>query len=133
MIVGLGIDIVTVSRIEEVILSQGEAFLKRLFTPNEQAYCRAKRNPYPYFAARFAAKEAFSKALGSGMREGMAWVDIEVVHDELGCPFVRLQGGVQSLAERLFQDKGALAWHLSLSHTDEYAAATVVLECKEQV
>ena len=79
MIVGLGIDISEVNRIREAIERHGEAFLKRVYTPSEIAYCKKHRDPYERYAARFAAKEAAMKALGTGWSRGVRWVDIEVV------------------------------------------------------
>src|SRR5580693_7408283 len=101
MIAGLGIDICEVNRIREAIERHGEAFLKRVYTPSEIAYCKKHRVPYERFAARFAAKEAAMKALGTGWRRGVRWVDFEVVRESGGRPTIRLDGEARKIAEEL--------------------------------
>ena len=125
MIYGIGIDLVEIDRMERAITRSGPRLVERLYTPGERAYCSAKRLPYPCFAARFACKEAFLKALGTGLRKQMRWRDIEVRRDLLGKPFLHLHG---YLRERC-ADAGVRHIHLSLSHSASHAVAQVVLEC----
>ncbi len=98
--------------------------LERVFTPQERSYALQKRDPAPHLAARFAAKEAFLKALGTGLRDGLAWQQIEIERDSLGCPELNLSGR----AAELMRQRGARQAHLSYSHDGDYAVATVVLE-----
>lgn len=122
MIVGIGVDIVQVRRIAETLEKHGERFERRLFTEEEIAYCRSRAaRSAEHFAARFAAKEAFSKALGTGLADGIRWRDIGVSREPSGRPIFTLTG---LTAERCT----GMTAHLSLSHTDETAMATVVLE-----
>lgn len=125
MIYGIGIDLVEIDRMERAITRSGPRLVERLYTADERAYCSAKRFPYPCFAARFACKEAFLKALGTGLRKHMRWRDIEVRRDPLGKPSLRLHG---YLRERC-ADAGIRHIHLSLSHSAGHAVAQVVLEC----
>ncbi|HLS89342.1 MAG TPA: holo-ACP synthase [Sphingobacteriaceae bacterium] len=122
MILGLGIDMVDVGRVEQAHGRKGAAFLNRLFTPGEQAAAGDGPHRYRRLAARLAAKEALVKALGTGLRDGR-WLDAEVVNDPLGKPSLRVTGG---LARRL-QAMGVTGVHLSLTHENHYAAAVVVL------
>ncbi|MCS7000236.1 MAG: holo-ACP synthase [Bacteroidota bacterium] len=122
MIIGIGIDIVEVERIAAAIERYGEQFLRRVYTETERAYCeRAASQRFLHYAARFAAKEAFSKAIGTGLRHGFRLCDCGVVHTESGQPQIALSG---ILAERW----GKYPVHLSLSHTRHYAAACVIIE-----
>jgi holo-[acyl-carrier protein] synthase len=105
-------------------LAPDNAVLLRLFTAEEREYCLQKRDPAPHFAARFAAKEAFLKALGTGLRDGLSWHQIVVVRDELGCPFLHLNGR----AAEYLQERKACQAHLNYSHDGDYAVATVILE-----
>ena len=124
MIVGVGMDLVQIVRVDALLERKGERALARLFTPAEAARCRAGRSPRESFAARFAAKEAFFKALGTGWGRGGAWTEVEVVSAPSGAPSLRLHGAAAALAEAA----GVRRVHLSLTHTDELAAAYVVLE-----
>ncbi|HEY3929524.1 MAG TPA: holo-[acyl-carrier-protein] synthase [Candidatus Koribacter sp.] len=124
MIVGTGIDIVEVPRIAKSIERFRERFLNRVFTTAEIAYCDSKVNRMERFAARFAAKEAAMKAIGTGMRGGVTWRDFEVGREPSGRPVMLLHGKAAQVAERL----GARRTHLSVSHTEEHAVAYVVLE-----
>jgi holo-[acyl-carrier protein] synthase len=124
MIVGTGVDITDVSRIKAAVERFGDRFLERVFTPEEVRYCTAKANPAERLAARFAAKEAGMKALGTGLRHGITWHDVEVVRQPGGRPAVRFSGKAAEFAERL----GCKRAHLSLTHTAEQAMAFVVLE-----
>jgi holo-[acyl-carrier protein] synthase len=118
-----GTDILYIPRIEEALVNHGERFLKRVYTSQELSYCR---NRIPELAARFAAKEAISKALGVGMRimakEGIYWHDAEVVNDHLGKPLVKLHGKALLRAQAL----GLTQWSISLTHEKDYAVAFVV-------
>ena len=125
MIYGIGVDLVEIDRMERAIVRSGPRLVERLYTADERAYCGAKRFPYPCFAARFACKEAFLKALGTGLRKHMRWRDVEVRRDPLGKPFLQLYG---YLRERC-ADAGIRHVHLSLSHSASHAIAQVVLEC----
>jgi holo-[acyl-carrier protein] synthase len=120
-----GVDLIEISRIEQVLERHGERFLARVFTPAEVIYCRARPAE---LAARFAAKEAVSKALGVGMRlmarEGIRWHEAEIVGDHRGKPLVRLHGRAARRAEGL----GLTQWAVSLSHTDNHAIAFVVAQ-----
>jgi len=123
-ICGLGVDLVRIGRFEKLLDTGKTAVLERIFTPAERDYALAKKFPAPHFAARFAAKEAFLKALGLGLRDGLSWQDLEVVRDQLGKPSLALRGR----ALELFRERGATALHLSYSHDGDYATATVILE-----
>src|SRR5450759_4761629 len=101
MIVGLGLDIAEVDRIEASIRRHGRAFVERVFTPAEIAYCERHRNRAERFAGRFAAKEAAMKALGTGWRCGVRWVDIEVIREASGKPALKLSGASRAIADRL--------------------------------
>jgi holo-[acyl-carrier protein] synthase len=126
LIVGTGIDIAEIARFERFVAENNLALLQRLFTPGETAYCRARRLAAQHFALRFAAKEAFLKALGTGLRDGINWLDIEVVNDELGKPLLELSGK----AAEYFVAAGGVKCHLSMSHDAGCAVAMVVLEGK---
>ncbi|MBN1754802.1 holo-ACP synthase [bacterium] len=124
MILGAGIDIIEVNRIRRVIERYGRYFTARLFSETEIEYCEGKARSCPYFAARFAAKEAFLKALGTGLADGIRWKDIQVLNDSRGKPFIKCTGKAQ---ERLEARKVSQI-QLSITHTDNYAAAIVILE-----
>jgi holo-[acyl-carrier protein] synthase len=124
MIVGTGIDLVEIDRIQRAIERYGPRFLNRVFTPAEQAYCRRKRKSAESFAARFAAKEAGAKALGTGISFGVAWLEIEVVRELSGRPTLRFHGRAAQIAARL----GVARASVSLTHTASLAQASVVLE-----
>lgn len=124
MIRGIGVDIVKVDRIEKAVERWGYRFLKRIFTPAEIERCQKRARPAQCLALRFAAKEAFAKALGLGMREGLRWRDIEVVHDNFGKPDLLLHNQAQRLLEAV---EASRTW-LSLSDERESALAVVVLE-----
>ena len=124
MIRGVGVDIVKVDRIEQAVERWGHRFLKRIFTAAEIERCQQRARPAQCLALRFAAKEAFAKALGLGMRKGLRWRDIEVVHDHLGKPDLLLHNQAQRLLEGV---EASRTW-LSLSDERESALAVVVLE-----
>ena len=124
MIVGIGTDLAEVTRIERSISRFGSRFLDRIYTSREQRYCSSKANGSERFAARFAAKEAAMKAIGTGWSFGVRWVDFEVTNEPSGRPTLALSGVAKSFAERL----GAKRISLSLTHTAETAFAVVILE-----
>jgi holo-[acyl-carrier protein] synthase len=125
MILGIGIDIIEVARIRAALENPrtGTRFRARVFTDEEVAYCRRRRNGHESFAARFAAKEATMKALGHGFGQGIGWREIEVVRGD-GAPTVRLYGAARRYADAL----GVRRLHLSLTHTAELAMACVIAE-----
>lgn len=123
MIFGVGIDHIEVARVEEK-LTATTGLKERLFTPNEIAYCESQHHGYKNFAARFAAKEAFFKALGTGWRHGMAYTDIEIVRDELGKPACHVTGKVKERIDEI----GITGIHVSLTHVKDLAGAMVLLE-----
>ena len=124
MIVGIGIDLEDVERVRRSIERHGARFLDRVYTPAEIAYVESKANKYERYTARFAAKEAGMKALGTGWDKGVHWRDLEVVNRNDGCPRLVLTGGALGRAEAL----GAKHVHISLSHTQQGAVAQVILE-----
>ncbi len=124
MIVGTGVDIVETSRIEKALERHGERFARRLYTPGEIAYCEKFKNKAERYAARFAAKEAAFKALGTGWREGVRWIDVEVTHRPSGKPELRLSGRAEQLAGAL----GVTRTAVSISHADRYVVAQVIFE-----
>ena len=124
MIVGTGIDIAEVPRIAASIERFGGRFLRRVFTAGEIRYCESKANRAERYAARFAAKEAAMKALGTGWNRGVRWRDIEVTREPGGRPTILLHGQAAEFAAKL----GAVYVSLSLSHTAEQAIAQVILE-----
>ena len=124
MILGIGIDIIEVGRIQASYERFGERFLKRILHPNEISYCLSHRVPAPFLAARFAAKEAISKAFGTGIGAQLGWRDMEVGRKDSGEPYVILHDRGQELLRR----RGGRMVHLSMSHTANYAAAVAVLE-----
>jgi len=128
MITGIGTDIVEVTRVEGETARLGPAFLQEVFTPAEIEYCERRRRKYESYAARFAAKEAFLKALGTGGRDGIGWQEIEIVLDDRGRPDLALRGRAKELAD----ERGVSGVHVSLSHSRELAAAVVVLEAGDE-
>ena len=124
MIVGSGIDLVEIGRVQRSIDRYGQRFLDRVYTAAEQAYCLRKRKSAESFAARFAAKEAGAKALGTGISHGVNWLEIEVAREPGGRPTLQFHGRAAEFAGRL----GARHAALSVTHTAELAMASVVLE-----
>jgi holo-[acyl-carrier protein] synthase len=124
MIVGTGVDITEVPRIKTAVERFGERFLNRVFTPEEARYCLGKANAAERLAARFAAKEAGMKAIGTGLRHGVTWQDVEVVRLPGQRPNLKFSGKAAEFAMQL----GCKHVHLSLSHTTEHAIAYVILE-----
>ena len=124
MIVGSGIDIEEVSRIRGAIERHGRRFVERIFTPREVAYAEQAANRYERYTARFAAKEAAMKALGTGWDHGVRWVDVEVISERKSRPTLRFHGRAADLAASL----ACRSISLSLSHTRQTAVAQVILE-----
>ncbi len=124
MIVGLGIDVAEVKRIQRVLEAQGERFLRRVYTPDEAAYCEQFKNKYERYAGRFAVKEAAMKALGTGWSRGVRWVDIEVVRVKGRRPTLALKGEAKKIADAL----GVKNIAVSITHTSEQAFAQVIFE-----
>jgi len=124
VIVGLGVDIVAVARIQDLLEREPERFLARTFTAAERDYCLKRGRPAESLAARFAAKEAVMKVLGTGWAEGVGFLQVEVVRDQKGSPGLELSGEAQTRAMTL----GITKMHLSLSHTADLAVAVAVAE-----
>ncbi len=124
VVTGLGIDLAEVARIQASLDRYGSRFLGRVYSPREQGYCMSRRNPAQHLAARFAAKEAAAKALGTGISRGVGWHDFEVTREPGEPPGLLLSGRAESLAA----DRGVLRISLSLSHTDVHATAIVIFE-----
>jgi holo-[acyl-carrier protein] synthase len=124
LIVGMGVDIAEVQRIRAAIEKGGEAFLRRVYTANEVAYCERFKNKFERFAGRFAAKEAAMKALGTGWQHGVRWVDLEVVREKSGRPTLTIAGEAGKIAARL----GVKNIAISITHTADQALAQVIFE-----
>jgi holo-[acyl-carrier protein] synthase len=124
MIYGIGIDLIRISRIDRLLRRWRDRFTGKVFTAAEVVECSARPRPAAAFALRFAAKEAFSKALGTGVRQGVSWVDIETISMPGGRPCLRVHGKTGSLCS----ERKITAFHLSLSDEGEYGSAVVVLE-----
>ena len=124
MIVGMGVDIAEVERIQGAIERYGEVFLTRIYTRKEREYCEKFKNKYERYAGRFAAKEAAMKALGTGWRRGVRWVDLEVVREASGRPKLELGGEAGKIAKQL----GVKNIALSITHTASQALAQVIFE-----
>jgi len=126
MIIGVGIDVIEVERLARD-LAKKAGVIQELFAAKEIAYCRRKRYPSQHFAARFCAKEALFKALGSGKRGKMSWQDVQILNNDVGLPFVKLRGATKEQARRL----GVNRIHVTLSHTRQMAAACVIMETED--
>jgi holo-[acyl-carrier protein] synthase len=124
VIVGSGVDLCEVSRIKDAIARHGRRFIERIYTDREIAYAERKANKYERYAARFAAKEAGMKALGTGWRGGVRWRDFEVINLPSGRPTLQFHGKAAEYAEKL----GAANISLSMTHTSVQAMAMVILE-----
>ncbi len=124
MIVGLGLDVAEIDRIEAAITRHGAPFLERVFTPGEVAYCERHRQRFERYAARFAVKEAAMKALGTGWTQGVAWRDIEVVRESSGKPTLQLSGVARKVADRL----GVRTISVTITHSGNLALAQVIFE-----
>ncbi|MGH9407748.1 MAG: holo-ACP synthase [Terriglobia bacterium] len=127
MIVGTGIDIADTHRIRESIKRYGGRFRNRIYTPGEIAYCERFKDTAERYAARFAAKEAAFKALGTGWKAGVRWLDVEIVHQPGGRPDLVLRGRAEAIAREM----GVARMAVSLSHAHRYAMAQVIFESDE--
>lgn len=119
---GIGIDVVEVERIASAIERHGEPFLSKIFSDAERAYCESRKHPAMHYAARFAAKEAVVKALGTGIGANAGLRDLEVVNDEAGAPKLRLSGAAEAFAKQ----HGITDIQISLTHARDYAAANAI-------
>ncbi|OPZ15446.1 MAG: Holo-(acyl-carrier-protein) synthase [candidate division BRC1 bacterium ADurb.BinA364] len=124
MIVGIGVDLIEVERVEKVLEKHSGRFAARVYTEIEQAYCSGKARPSLHYAARFAAKEAFLKAIGTGLTQGVSWREIGVVHLPSGQPMLQLEGR----ALELMSARGGERALVSLSHSKGHACAVVLIE-----
>jgi holo-[acyl-carrier protein] synthase len=124
MILGVGTDLIEIARIQQSIARFGERFLARVFTPREIEYCQRKKNGAESFAARFAAKEAGAKALGTGISHGVNWLELEVTREPTGRPMLQLSGRAAERARWL----GVTRVSLSLTHSRDTALAVVIME-----
>ncbi len=122
MVLGLGIDIIEISRIKESIDEYGNNFLQKVYTPKEIEYCSTKANKYQHFAARFAAKEAVYKAFSTSHQEGLSWQDIEITNEPSGMPIVKLNGKLKSF---LSKDKDL---KISISHSDNFVTCVAIID-----
>ena len=129
IIFGIGTDIVNIKRISKTIKLNGPKFKNRIFSKNEIEYCEKKRNSSAYFAKRFAAKEALSKALGTGIRKGIDFKNIEVTNNIHGKPSIILKGNVEKYLKKKLKNKKYYL-HLSLSDDEPWAQATVIISHK---
>ena len=124
LIIGCGIDLVKIERIEKIIKRWGDNFIFRIFTPLEREYCEKKKgNKYQSYAGKFAAKEALLKSLGLGLG-GVNWKEIEIENNELGQPIIETSGKLKNIASV----KGVSKYFITISHTKDYAIAQVILE-----
>lgn len=121
MVKGIGVDIIEIERIRKSIGDLGDSFLQKIFTSSEIAYCNSKPNAFQHFAARFAAKEALSKAVATGWAGEFRWKDVEVMNEPSGKPLLTLHGSMKELLSRC-------SVFVSLSHSDHHVVAIVVLE-----
>jgi holo-[acyl-carrier protein] synthase len=132
MIIGLGEDLVDIKRIEKLIADKGDRFLEKCFTPSEIDKATTNHKSHDryvaYFAKRFAAKEACLKALGTGMRDGLFWHDMDISNDALGRPILTITGGVEAKLIQLANGFEKTAIHITLSDESHLAKATVILE-----
>ena len=124
MIIGTGVDVVEIARIRGVLERLKDRFILRVFTAAEQQFCAQHRDPVPHYAVRFAAKEALFKAIGTGWAKGVTWLDAEVLRERQEAPVLKLHGEAQRLSELM----GTCKTHISLSHSNQWAVAVVILE-----
>lgn len=123
-VAGVGVDLARIDRFRRLLAAEKAGVIDRIFTAGEKTYAFARKDPAPFLAVRFAAKEAFLKALGLGLRQGVTWQDMDVVKDDLGCPSLSLSGR----AAQILRERGVSVVHLSYSHDGDYGVATVILE-----
>jgi len=125
-IYGIGTDIVNINRVKKSLKKKNNAFKKKIFSKNEVLYCDSKKKPLSFYAKRFAAKEAMSKALGTGIRKGINFKDIEVKNDKFGKPFISLKGSTDKYLRKKIKKKNYKIY-LSLSDDVPWAQATVII------
>ena len=125
-IFGIGTDIINIKRMEKSIKKNGDNFINKVFSKNEILYCKKKKNPFPFYAKRFAAKEALSKALGTGIRKGIKFKNIEITNDNFGKPSIELKGTTAAFLKKKIKTK-KYDIHLSLSDDIPWAQATVII------
>ena len=125
-IFGIGTDIINIKRMEKSIKKNGDNFINKVFSKNEILYCKKKKNPFPFYAKRFAAKEALSKALGTGIRKGIKFKNIEITNDDFGKPSIELKGTTATFLKKKIKTK-KYSIHLSLSDDIPWAQATVII------
>lgn len=123
-ILGLGIDLARIDRLEQAFEKRGDRLLQRLFTAEEQRYCDARHARFTHYAGRFAVKEAVMKALGTGWRRGVRWVDIEVLREPGAAPRLRLHGA----SARIAAEQGMKSFHIAITHDAGIASAVAVAE-----
>ena len=128
-IFGIGTDIVNIKRIEKTILKKGDLFKKKFFSKNEIKYCEKKKKPSSFYAKRYAAKEALSKALGTGIRKDVTFQNIEILNDKYGKPSIILKAETKSFLKKKIKAK-QYSIHLSLSDDEPWAQATVIISHK---
>ncbi len=125
-IFGIGTDIVNIKRFDKIAKKNKASFINRIFSKNEIKYCKNKKNPSSYYAKRFAAKEAMSKALGTGIRKGISFKNIEISNDNYGKPFIKLKGTTAQYLKKRIKSKNYYIY-LSLSDDKPWAQATVII------
>ena len=125
-IFGIGTDIINIKRMEKSIKKNGDNFINNVFSKNEILYCKKNKNPFPFYAKRFAAKEALSKALGTGIRKGINFKNIEIINDHFGKPSIELKGTTAAFLKKKIKAK-KYSIHLSLSDDMPWAQATVII------
>jgi len=125
-IFGIGTDIINIKRMEKLLKSNNSNFKNRIFSKKEIMYCEKKNNPFSFYAKRFAAKEALSKALGTGIRKGISFKNIEILNDNLGKPSINLKGSTENFLKKKLKTK-KYSIHLSLSDDKPWAQATVII------
>jgi len=128
LVFGIGTDLIEVERVQKFV-SKGEVYLASIFTRNEMIYCQSKHFPSQHFAARFAAKEAFLKAMGTGWQNGTRFTDIEIQNDDSGKPHLSVTGDTKTILDNLVTS--AFDTQVSMSHLKSYATATVIIETRE--
>jgi|TARA_B110000014_G_C19712275_1_gene372486 holo-[acyl-carrier protein] synthase len=128
-IFGIGTDIVNIKRMEKLLKKNNKTFKLRIFSKDEITYCDKKKNPSSFYSKRFAAKEALSKALGTGIRKGINFKDIEILNDSYGKPSIKLKGSTRKFLKRKI-NSNKYSIHLSLSDDLPWAQATVVISYK---
>ena len=130
-IFGIGTDIVNIKRMEKSIKKNGDNFINKVFSKNEILYCKKKKNPFPFYAKRFAAKEAFVKALGTGFSNGLLHKDVEIINNKKGKPIIKMSSRSAKIINKILKNK-KYSIHLSLSDDKPWAVATVIINKNDQ-